>query len=150
MALKISTGMVNHMMASGSVKSALDGGKLYLFAGPIPASADDATSGATLLCTITESDSGTGINFAAAAVDGVLDKASAETWQGTNAADGTCTFYRFSDSTDDPPTAASGTAKRIQGTVGLAGFDMNLTNNVLVNGAVQNIDVFRLALPKGV
>lgn len=52
MALRLSTGLRNFCLAGGSVKDALQGGKLLIYSGAQPATADTAPSG-TLLCTIT-------------------------------------------------------------------------------------------------
>ena len=53
MAIKTSTGLRNAMLATGSAKAALDGGRINIYAGAAPATADDAVGGATLLCAIT-------------------------------------------------------------------------------------------------
>lgn len=52
MALRLSTGLRNFCLAGGSVKDALQGGKLLIYTGAQPATADTAPSG-TLLATIT-------------------------------------------------------------------------------------------------
>lgn len=52
MALRLSTGLRNFALAGGSVKDALQGGKLMIYTGAQPATADSAPTG-TLLCTIT-------------------------------------------------------------------------------------------------
>lgn len=144
--IKLSTGMRNGILAYNSFKGALDGGLLAIFGGTVPSSADDATSGATLLVTISLSGGGSGINFEASAVSGVLSKAAAETWQGTIGTGGTATFFRFYESGGDP-TAASTTEQRIQGTVGVAGADLNLSSLTLVGAAIQTLDYFNVTLP---
>lgn len=52
MTLRISTGMRNHLLAGGSLKNALSGGRMEIYSGTQPASADAAKTG-TLLVTIT-------------------------------------------------------------------------------------------------
>lgn len=52
MALRLSKGLRNFLLFQGSLKDALDNGKLLIYSGAQPASADDAVSG-TLLATIT-------------------------------------------------------------------------------------------------
>jgi hypothetical protein len=149
MSLKLSTGLRNKMLDTNSLDALLNGGKLYIFAGPVPASADDAlTVPAThqLLCTITLSGGASGINFDTAASGGTLSKAPAETWSGTNAAGGTATFYRHCESGDNGQ-GASTTLSRLQGAIGTSGQEMNLSSVTLTNGAVQTIDYYSVSLP---
>jgi hypothetical protein len=54
MALRISTGLRNFLLSGGSLKRAFEGGRMEIYSGTQPASADTAVSG-TLLCTITTS-----------------------------------------------------------------------------------------------
>lgn len=53
MTLRLSTALRNHNLAGGSLKNALQGGKLLIYTGAQPASADAAPTG-TLLCTISD------------------------------------------------------------------------------------------------
>lgn len=53
MALKISKALRNHVLAYGSWKNALHGGKIQVYSGTMPANADDAVSG-VLLATFTD------------------------------------------------------------------------------------------------
>ena len=145
MTFKVSTGLRNTMLSSDCLALAMGGGFLKIYDGVEPASADAALSGNTLLCTISESDDGvTGLTFDAA-VAGVLPKAAAEVWEGTNVASGTATFYRFVRTGDTG--ALSTTDLRMQGTIGLAGADMNMTSVTLVAAALQPINYFVVALP---
>ena len=145
MTIQVSTALRNAMLASASLKSTLDAGSnIMIYSGTPPANADAALSGNTLLCTI--SVSGSGIHFdTAVASAGVLAKAPAETWSGTNVATGTATFYRHQLTAD--AGALSTTAPRIQGTIAVAGADMNLTSVGLTSGATQGIDFYSVALP---
>lgn len=139
MAIKASTGLRNHLLATGSLAAALAGGKLRIFAASsAPATADDAETG-TLLVEISS------INMAAAATAGVIAKASAETWSATVASTGTALYYRHVGSTDDG--TSSTTQPRVQGTVGVAGADMNLSSVELTASATQTIDYYSIALP---
>ena len=122
MAIKTSTGLRNAMLATGSAKAALDGGRINIYAGAAPATADDAVGGATLLCAITLNSTGTGILFDTAAVNGVLAKKPSETWSGSIVATGTATWYRHVAAADDG--TLSTTAPRIQGTIALIGADL--------------------------
>ena len=53
MALRFSTGLRNFLNEAGGVKQALNNGKIFIYSGSQPATADDAASG-TLLATITK------------------------------------------------------------------------------------------------
>lgn len=144
MAVKISTGLRNKLMDTGSLKSILAGGLIKIYSGTPPASADDAATG-TLLCTISNNSTGTGINFATTATGGVISKASGETWSGNNAASGTATYFRHVAAGDDG--TLSTTQARIQGTVSTVGADLNLSSVGLVSGAPQAIDYYSATLP---
>jgi hypothetical protein len=145
MSLKTSTGLRNGVLATGSLKSLLNGGFIKIYAGTVPSSADDAIGSATLLNTISVNSTGTGINFDTAASAGVLSKAPAEVWSGVNAASGTATFYRHVAAADDG--TLSTTQPRIQGTVSTVGADLNLSSVSLTSGATQTIDYYSVALP---
>lgn len=144
MSLKLSTGLRNKLLDTGSLKSIFAAGFIKIYSGSAPADADAAVTG-TLLCTISISGGGTGINFDTAAVGGVLSKLGSETWSGTNAATGTATHYRHVAAGDDG--TLSTTQARIQGTVGVVGADMNLSSVSLVSGNPQTIDYYAMTLP---
>jgi hypothetical protein len=145
MAIQISTGLRNHVLVTGSLRSALAGGYIRIYSGTPPATADAALSGNTLLVQIGNGDSNTGLNLATSATNGVVQKAGAETWTGTNAATGTATFFRHVASTDTG--ALSTTEPRIQGSVGTIGTDMELNSTALTSGATQTLDFYQITLP---
>jgi hypothetical protein len=97
MAVQLSSGLRDHMLVTGSFKSALDGGVLRIYAGTVPATADADISGNTLLCTISNNAAGTGINFETTVAAGVLTKAAAEVWRGQIVANGTPAELRGRD-----------------------------------------------------
>lgn len=145
MSIKLSTGLVNSMLASSSVKAIFDAGsEIRIFGGPVPADADASTAGAVLLCVIKNGSNG--ITFEATPSNGVLEKNASETWGGTNVATGAPTFYRHVLTADDD--AESTSAPRYQGTVSVAGADMNLTNATLTSGAPQTLPAHAIALPR--
>lgn len=144
MAIKTSTGLRNAMLATGSAKAALDGGRINIYAGTPPASADDAVGGATLLCAITLNSTETGILFDTAAVNGVLAKKPSETWSGAIAATDTAAWYRHVAAADDG--TLSTTAPRLQGTVALIGADLNSDPN-FISGQTKVIEHYVIALP---
>ena len=145
MTFKASSGLRDHMLSGGSVKSALDGGLLNMYGGAVPATADADLGGATLLSVMSSDGAGAGINMDTTAAGGILPKAPAEAWHGTNVATDTATFYRHVAAADDGTLSTS--QPRIQGTIGLAGADLNMTSIDLVSGAPQTLDFYTIALP---
>lgn len=113
--------------ALNAIKTSLDGGRMYYYAGPVPAEAGDALdmgSQHTEVVMMTESgDGSTGLTFETS-LGGSLSKASAEEWTGTVAFSGaedteatlTPTFWRFCPSGDNGRGAV--TTPRLQGTIG--------------------------------
>lgn len=139
MTIKSSTGLKNKVLTTNSLSSALAGGTIRIFGGAAPVDADAAETG-TLLCVISVNGSSTGLAFEATAVNGALSKNTTEVWSGVNVAAGTATYYRFVAPGDTG--AASVTQARLQGTVGLVGADLNLSNVNLASGAPQTIDSY--------
>jgi len=124
-----------------------DGGVIKVYAGTEPADADASIGAATLLVTISNNDTGTGINFDATPTSGVLVKAPAEVWSGTCAASGTATFYRFVSLADDG--TSSTTFKRMQGTVGVVGADLLVSSTAFVSANLRQINSFAAGMPAG-
>ena len=110
----------------------------------IPATADTAIGSATLLCTISISGGGTGGTFDAP-TSGIITKAAAETWIGTNAASGYASFYRGVLSSDTG--VLSTTEKRVQGSVGTVGKDLIIANAYMTSGVVQPINSYSIGFP---
>jgi len=145
MAIQLSTGLRNAILASGSVKDTLDLGFIKIYGGTAPADANQAENSAQLLCTISVASGGTGITFDAAASNGTLLKNSSEVWSGIVGLTGEATHYRHVAASDTG--AVSSTEPRIQGTIGISGEDMNLSSVNLQNGATQTIDYYVVAMP---
>lgn len=143
MALKSSTGLKNAILATDSFRSVLGGGVIKIYGGPVPADADSAAS-SDLLCTISLDDTGGGLSFEATATGGVITKSTGEIWKGTTAVDGIATHYRFVTAGDTGGASAS--EPRLQGSVGMVGSDLNLSNTSLIQGAVQTIDYYAATL----
>lgn len=148
MSLKLSTGLRNHMMATGSFKSAMDGGFIKVYSGAEPASPDDSLGAATLLVTFTKDGDGTtGLTFAASATGGALSK-NADIWRGTVGVSGTASFYRFVKTGDTG--AASTTDIRIQGKAStLPTNELQLSSLSLVATAVETANFCTYGLPEG-
>lgn len=147
MAFSISTGLANHLATGGSLKSAVDGKVIRVYAGPVPASADAAIDPAahTLLCTLSKDDGGDGLTMDGEAVGGVIGKSRTEAWLGTNTDSGVAAFFRFTATDDDG--AASVTAIRIQGTVGLANADFLVGDTVCATGDQMRCDSCNMGIP---
>jgi hypothetical protein len=142
--MKLSTGLRNKLLDNDDIKGLFNLSFIKIYSGSEPASADDAVTG-TLLCTVSNNGTGTGLTFAASASGGAISKNGSETWKGTNAATGTAGYFRLVAAGDDG--TSSTTQARIQGSVGLAGEDMNLSSVSLTSAAEQTIDYFTIALP---
>lgn len=142
MTIQLSEALANALGNAGGIKELLDGGNLYLYAGPVPATADaalDMVNDHTEVAKFTESGDGTTpLTFDAPSAR-VVSKASSESWQATTAFDGAeaaeasleITFYRFCPAGDDGRAAADpSTGYRVQGTVGdlLSGADLKMND----------------------
>ena len=136
MAFRLSTGLVNAIMATSSLKSALEGASGFLidiYSGTQPTNPDAAATG-TLLVTVSLGGAGTGMHFETAATAGVLPKKASETWSGTAVATGTAGWFRIR-ATTDAGTGASTTASRVDGAIATSGAEMTLGSLTLTSGA---------------
>ena len=144
MALKLSTGLRNAMLDSSNLRTTINGGLIKVYDGTVPATADAALSGNTLLCTFSLNSTGAGINFDTTATGDTLAKAPAEVWAGNPAVTGTGTFYRHVAVGDDG--TLSTTQARIQGELG-AGNEMLLATNVFTVGVNRVLDAYSITFP---
>ena len=137
MAQEMSTGLCNYLLDTGSLKALFSGttGEIRLYSGAVPATADAAAG--TVVATIKEG--GAALNFAASAAGGTIAK-GASAWSDPSCVGGTATYYRIVLHADDDSSSA--TYKRIQGTVGVGGADMNVGNNVIGAAATFTLNVF--------
>ena len=145
MTVNVSTGLRNGVLATGSLRSLLNGGTIKIYAGTPPATADAAVGAATLLCTISLNSTATGITLDATAAGGVIPKTPAEVWSGVNAATGVAAWFRHVAAADDGTESV--TQPRIQGAVALSGAAVNLTSLNLTSGATQTIDYYAVSWP---
>lgn len=144
--MRISTGLRNYLLSQGSLKGAVDGSVIRIYTGTAPTTADEAVPGtAALLCEISVNGAGTGVTLDTAAAGGLITKAPGESWEGVNSAAGTAAWFRMVKPADVGD--ASTTATRIQGTVAVAGADLNLSSVSLANGATQTVDYFSVLMP---
>lgn len=145
---KFSTGLRDYINATGSVRDALADSVIQIYSGPVPASADSAITGSNiLLCEVADSVTGV-FNFDSVSVGGIMTKPPTSVLLGNISASGTATFYRQVLPGD--ANAASTVAVRIQGTIGVAGTDMEITNTTLTAGGVQRLGSHTVALLEGV
>lgn len=147
MTLKSSTGLRNRMLDTGPARTALAGGFVHIYGGAEPATADAAINAGVnpLLCTIYSDGVAAGLNLAAAAADGMIQKASAESWTGSVVETGQASFFRHVGAADTG--AASITEPRLQGKVAMSGGELNISSVALVQGAPQALNFYSLALP---
>ncbi len=145
-------------LALAAIKAALDGGFLYLYAGPVPADADDAldmdTAHTQLAKFTRDNDGTTGLTFAPPLGAGMVKNVD-ETWEATIAFDGansasttlTPTFWRFAPGGDDCRDAATG--PRLQGTAGGPLTDLPCADQTDNGANTMSLDTFVVALDAG-
>lgn len=126
------------------VKELMRDCKIAVYSGTQPATADLAATG-TLLFTLSLNGGATGLSWEDAAA-GVLNKASAETWQGTAVAPGTAGWFRCYQSGDDPANAETSLA-RFDGAAATSGGQMSMSSTAITSGAVQTLSSFSFTLP---
>lgn len=149
MASTYSTGDAN--ARASAIKTAYANGIIVIFGGTKPATANDTEGSAPILAIITLNSGAftagvatNGINLSDP-VDGVLSKASGETWSGVGtAAAGTGTtatwFRHYSNAY---VTGASTTAARWDGTIGTTtSYQMQTANTTVVEGVPFVINSF--------
>lgn len=151
MSIKHNPQFANANLVTGSVKSLMDDGFLYLFDGPIPATANEAINGGSqLVAKISVDDDGTtGLTFNATPSNGVIFKTAAEAWEGEAVATTTMTFFRFcGDPTDDGEGVGTSGQYRWQGTIGPDGtFDWIRPNPAVTIGDPIEVDIFQYVIP---
>jgi len=148
MTIRLSTGLRNDILnggAGGGVRGAFAGGFIYIFPGTQPASPDTGATGTLLGKVTVNGDGSTGLNFDAA-VNGVMSKALAEVWRFLGLADGQAGWFRFCEASDTP-TVTSATASRMDGTLGTAGADMDISNTNVTTGAMNTVGDLTITMP---
>lgn len=159
MAERFSTGFVNKVNATGSVKSVMANGVIGFFDGTMPANAD-ATEGTANLLALFTINAGAftpgfttnGLNMDVS-TDGVLAKAVAEVWKalGTAAAGAlpgkNATWFRWYD--NSYTTGADTTSARVDGQVGTsASYEIQIASTAVVENNPITINEFNFTLPK--
>lgn len=141
--IKTSTGLRNAVLGTSSLATALSGGKIRIFSGAQPDTADHAETG-TLLCVISVNDTGTGVTFEAPS-GGMMVKKTDEVWSGTNLTTGVAAWYRHVGGSDTGVLSTS--EPRIQGRIDIVGADLNLSSTSLTMSALQTIDYYVIVWP---
>lgn len=150
MTVRLSTKVRTNMAGSTGFAATFANGVIEIYSGAQPLSADAAVSG-TLLGTVsvdggafTAGNPANGLSFDVAA--GVASKAAAQNWKFTGVADGTAGWFRLKGNAADAG-GASTTAARLDGSVGVSGADLNLSNIAIAVGAPTTIDAFAFTVP---
>lgn len=139
MSTKVSTGLRNKVLDTGSLKARLSGSFVDIYSGTEPATADAALGAAVKLVRVSLASTATGVTFGAAAA-GVLPKNGSETWSGLGIAAGTATFYRIVVTGDDG--TLSTTQERVQG----AAAELPLSGAIEV-GSTVTLNSFDVTFP---
>lgn len=114
--------------AADAVTALANSGKLRIYSGTKPATADTALSGNTLLAELTMNATAFGAASAGVATaNSITSDSSAD-------ATGTATFFRLFKS--------DGTTVICDGTVGTSGCDLNINTTSIVAGAVVAVSAF--------
>lgn len=142
MALRLSTGVRDGLAGTAGLKGMFDGGFIRIYTGGQPSSADDAETG-TELVEISTTAGTVGVSFGTVG-SGNLPK-SAAIWSGIAIVAGVGGWFRLYDS--NKATGSNGTARRIDGNVGVSGSDLVLGNSSISLGATVTIDTFTLQVP---
>ncbi len=155
--MKASTGLRLKMLSAtgNSFPNVMTAFTLKIYSGAEPSSADGAIATTNiLLCEVFNGNDGlTRLTFndepviitASTPTTVNLSKNVAETWEGTVSTNGTSSFFRLELAADDQ--SQSQTHQRVQGSIGLAGADVNLATLVMTSGASQLINYFTVSFP---
>jgi hypothetical protein len=144
MSLQLSTGLRCQLLDTAAFRTIFNLSFIRIYSGTPPVTAD-AVLANTLLLSITNNNTATGLTFAAAAANGAITKTVAEVWSGTCGSTGTASFYRLVTSTDTGN--ASTTQPRLQGLCGTAGNELNLPTLSLVNTTLYTVDNYSIGIP---
>lgn len=152
MAVKVSKGLADHLVATGSLRDALEGGLIHVFKGTAPETPEAAVSSSDIIWTISLDGDGTGLSYSESAVERSLVKPDSDVWSGRTWA-GTAKFFRIVGSGDDGVSEdSSETLCRIQGTVGTTTeSDMFMTNTAIDADENDNAKLlvgFTLTVPR--
>ena len=151
MALQLSTGLRNKLLASTGWVECFINGVIYVYSGPQPVNADAAVQG-SLLGKVTVASGAfsfgaatNGLNWAASSGGAVTKDASVWSMVGLTPGGSAGWFRLMGNATDD--LGSSTTLARLDGSIAQSGGDLNLSSTTIVTGATTTIDVFSFTLP---
>lgn len=119
--------------------------KCNIYTASQPATADAAATG-TLLVTVSNNGTATGLTFEQSA-NGVVAKSTTETWKGSIVTTGTAAWARFYEHGDDV-TQISTTAARFDCTIGTSSADIIVGSTTCTQGLDFTINAFTYTAPK--
>lgn len=141
--LRFSTGLRDYVLGTGSFKGALASCFIDVYSGAQPASADAAPTGTKLGTYSVNHDGVTGGTWGTPSA-GVMDKATAETWQMVGAVAGSAGWFRFRLAGDLGTTNT--TDIRMDGAIASSGADMDRSDTSVVVGKIYTLDAFPMDL----
>lgn len=151
MTVRLSTGLRNALAGPTGFAATFNKGVIHIYSGPQPVSADAAVQG-TLLGVVTVNGGAfafgsptNGLGFDAP-VAGTVSKAAAETWKATGLALGVAGWFRLMGNASDN-LGASTTLARLDGSCGVSGADLNISNIAFDVGTPETLDVFQFTFP---
>lgn len=132
----VAAGMLN---GTGLAESVGASPKIRIYSGTVPANADAALAGNTLLAELT----GAATPFSGFTDAGAVARATLGAITADSSADatGTATFWRLLDN--------AGTTVKCQGTVGTADADLIINTTAITTGSTVSINSGTIDLPKG-
>mgnify|MGYP001160537246 CR=1 FL=1 len=142
------------VLVGGSLKDIFKDGVIKIYNGTQPSGPDSSTGGATALVTITLA-SGTftpgsvanGLEFGSAG-SGKIAKSS-DVWSGVVETSGTASWFRFyANASDSGAADTTYIYPRMDGAVGTAGRELNMSSVSLTAGSTVTIDTFEITLPE--
>ena len=153
MSVRLSTGFVDAVNQTGSVKTIMQNGVIYGYSGIQPDDADLIETGTLLIIftvngnAFTPGVSTNGLNMGTS-TGGVLSKAAGENWMGTGIANGVLGYFRWYANARVQGNSTS--AVRADGAVGSTSFyEMEgITGKTIVSGIPATLSVFNFIYPK--
>ena len=142
MAHQSSTGLRNALVTA--MATSLANGRIDIYTGAPPASADAAPTG-TLLVRVSKNGDGSPLAMGGSPATGVVRKPVGDVWRGAVLETGVAGYYRYVVTTDTG--LASPTECRMQGAVGEVDAELILSNVNLIQGSLQDIKDFAFAIP---
>lgn len=125
--MQFNTALWTALLGDTDLASAINGGFLYYYSGPVPTDLDAAVDASCVKLLKVSLDGGsTGLTLTTPDL-GAMAKPTADTWSGTALATGTPTFFRWCLGADDGSLSSVAGAYRMQGSAGLATGDPDTT-----------------------